>query len=115
MTLTDFLLARIAEDEAVATEATEEWQFSSDEWRLGCDPSVVPHIARHDPARILAECGAKRRIVELHAATWVTPEDWWSCVSCGTAGEYDVFAPCPTLRALASVYRDHPDWSASWD
>src|ERR671914_158660 len=30
-------------------------------------PRFVTHIARHDPARVLAEVEAKRRMIELHA------------------------------------------------
>src|SRR5438067_2058538 len=96
MELAEFLLARIAEDEGVARAATDgRWEvlpywFTSP---LGnpysasvpgvipeeIDPDDAAHIARHDPARVLAECEAKRRIVELHAVVvaneWVNPPD----------------------------------------
>jgi hypothetical protein len=57
-----FLLARIAEDKRIAVDAAggqEVW--SSDE--LGLAAPQAEHVARHDPARILAECAAKRGIV----------------------------------------------------
>ncbi len=82
MTLAEFLLARIAEDEEVAKRAAfgygPAWMSETDDaegWSVvhadgqrdmvGCeDGDVIRHIARHDPARVLAECDAKRRIVE---------------------------------------------------
>lgn len=74
------------------------------------DDSVGPHIARHDPARVLREVEAKRRILYtcdtatrmwLHART----EEYAD----GVADPGDTI-----LRALASVYADHPDFDGSW-
>ena len=61
--LDQFLLARIAEDKRIAADAAtdggrEEWD--ADAYR---PPHVAEHVARHDPARVLAECAAKRRLV----------------------------------------------------
>lgn len=86
--LADFLLARIAEDEAVAEAtspfdddddiAAEEWHEREELW------DAQPHSARCGwrrgeglssdctcgyPAHVLAECEAKRRIIALY-------EDW---------------------------------------
>jgi len=62
--LDQFLLARIAEDKRIAADAAsaggrEEWDAAAD----GRPPHVAEHVARHDPARVLAECAAKRRLV----------------------------------------------------
>lgn len=73
--------------------------------------------------RVLAECAAKRQIVELHQ-----PDDD-KCSVCsheidyasdGYGGEYyenrrtgDDW-PCATLRAIAAVYSDHPDYREDW-
>lgn len=82
MTLAEFLLARIAEDEAVALAASDSpWRTEGSKYVSGAyiisrgGGSVshatevttpdAEHIVRHDPARVLAECEAKRRIVEL--------------------------------------------------
>ena len=186
MTLTDFLLARIAEDEAVARAATGgSWSWDHEDWsdrdmsgfKNGCvdgqdwghhgpdlmssepDPeyggqSIVisssgydadqvivaeadgRHIARHDPARVLAECEAKRRIVELHELwpvlverqptfepiagdlqsltfrasqqiAWLTEQEYRSKFG-------DEPPTAPMLAALATVYADHPDYDESW-
>lgn len=59
------------------------------------------HIARWDPARVLAECEAKRRIVGYHSVP--DPHDHGE----GCPG-------CDTMRALALPYADHPDYRAEW-
>lgn len=86
MDIQEFLLARIAEDEAVARGAIDQtgWWSSPDgrwelvevpyegEWPRSPDAESVMwsdskwavHASRHDPARILAECAAKRVIIE---------------------------------------------------
>ncbi|GAA1138517.1 DUF6221 family protein [Nocardioides aquiterrae] len=89
MTLTDFLLARIAEDVAGAEAADAvpaPWGF----W---------------DDGRVLAECEAKRRIVGLHGR--VDPCDAHDGATLETV-------ECDTLRALAAVYADHPDYREEW-
>jgi hypothetical protein len=86
MTLTEFLLARIAEDERAANA---DWS------NLG-----------YDPARVLAECEAKRRILDLHRSGEV-------CDPCSGWLGTDPAADCPTLRLLALPYADHPDYRAA--
>jgi hypothetical protein len=86
MTLTEFLLARIANDERDARQ-----RIQMGEGRISAY-KVPP------PARIHAECEAKRRIVGLHP-----------CDNCGAA-----FDPCETLRLLALPYADHPDYREEW-
>ena len=106
MTLTEFLLARIAEDEA--------WTAEHPHFGDGSAPDYVPPWW----TRVLAECEAKRRIMALHDFDFVAPagaesswDEFTSCRTCrGDSGEY----PCPTLRALASVYADHPDYRQEW-
>ena len=78
------------------------------------------------PARILAECEAKRRIVAEHTGTvhayfWdgEYEADWCASCSGGNPDGYAIDgdwpeAPCATLRALAAVYRDHPDYQQEW-
>lgn len=58
----------------------------------------VEHVRRHDPARVLAECEAKRRIVARH--------DRDDSTSFGQ--------PCQTLRLLALPYADHSDYRPEW-
>lgn len=126
-TITEFLLARIEEDEADALSAGEGAWFVDGTWwlegvehaRVGPDevafthPGYVSHIARHDPARVLREVKAKRAIMSEHEL-----EDYegvpscWLCAHVFSWGkEPDRPGPCATLRALAAVYADHPDYN----
>lgn len=77
---------------------------------LSMSIATATHVARHDPARVLLECEAKRRIVELHtpAHECTEPGDGFA----GVFGSMDGsrLAECSTLRLLASVYADHPDY-----
>ena len=109
--LTDFLLARIAEDEAAVARPPEVRSMGF------YGASLVPvgghdwgHVAYLSPARVLAECEAKRRIVGLHFA--VTP--YSVCGECGEPDAYPAPWPCSTLRALAAVYSAHPDCREEW-
>jgi hypothetical protein len=132
MTLTEFLLARIAEDEAAARAVPELRDlspyggqesishalntFASEDGypRQKYPPEIPAHYSRHDPARVLAECGAYRAIVELHVRHDWLPVGRDECAECGCADDRSVDWPCPTLRALASVYADHPDYQPEW-
>lgn len=90
MTLTEFVLARVAEDEAAIRADLVGRDFP-------------------DPARVLAECDAMRRIV-------------------GYREQYDhpqtltdlMMYPALTvpldrvLRILAAIWSDHPDFDEAW-
>jgi hypothetical protein len=69
------------------------------------DQGVAQYIARHDPARVLAEVDAKRAIVD-----WVEEcrAFFWQTDSTLTPSAYRVLAP------LAAVYADHPDYREEW-
>lgn len=119
-TLTDFLLARIEEDEAAARlvlryQVLHEEGWSTDKARGFGRQGYV------DQVRAMAECEAKRRIVELHRPRVV--ELWDRCGHPGCEEYHGLRPPpacqecgvssmpgCETLFALASVYADHPDY-----
>lgn len=145
LTISAFLLARIAEDEAVANAATGlswssvvdtpddndhagaiyadgNWDAWVANWDGGSENGA--HIARHDPARILAECAAKRAIVShlapaLHAAeqaerAWVQrPNDpdvaRWEGMKTAVRQAVECI-----VWHLAEVYSDHPDFNDDW-
>lgn len=119
--LTEWLLACIAEDETVAKAAQENSTGGGRWWVDGpaeksrkfwvyatgekfAHVQIADHIARHDPAHVLAVCKAHRAIVE--AAREYSPE-----LEHGDNGEwaFDV-----TLRAIASIYADRPGWREEW-
>jgi hypothetical protein len=187
--ITEFLLARIAEDEAAARAASgwtvqgeigawspvpggDEWAVDDGDFEvevlvalrpdlerpprvleglwgaIACwedlDPEgrryVVPmavHIAQHDPARVLAECEAKRAIIkqyeewpvlversphissdadDLQSMTfritsqiaWVTEREY--------VKRFGVEPPTtPMIRSLAAVYKKHPGYKKEWE
>lgn len=131
MTLTDFLLARIAEDAGIAESvAPAPWRtvdtgddvvvISQDfgEEVASTDSVNVEHIARHDPARVLAECEAKRQIVEAlidaedAVATYNNddpnnPPAYWQ-----EWGNRHALRLAAELLALP--YADHPDYREEW-
>lgn len=110
MTLTEFLLARIAEDEEVAQIKKAQW---GGHWERGDSPRVIGTI---DPNRVLAECEAKRRIVEMGTFD-DSPEsavDFWLKEGKGRTPPQPVGALIGVFRALAAVYSDHPDYDRDW-
>ena len=154
MTLTEFLLARIAEDEAAAAAAVSR-RDGVDKWEaVGSGTVVGPgydkvkhvmlpssedgaarHIARHDPARVLAECESKRRIVTEAFEVAATIDGEWGCCHDAddirrgyrepTPGWGDEPEPLPAdcagpevagkfLQGLALPYADHPDYDEAW-
>lgn len=130
VTLVDFLLARIAEDEAKARAATpspwlphdQGWVDAGGEWIIcapyhGLDISDqdAEHVTRWQPARVLAECDARRRIVELHGFDFAVPIDADSSWEEDTVCRADQAEwPCDTLRLLALPYADHPEYDEAW-
>lgn len=69
----------------------------------GFHPSTAAHVARHDPARVLAEVEAKRRLlvhVDLiwkHSPSPAEARAWQHAV-----------------RHLALPYAGHPDYRQEW-
>jgi hypothetical protein len=100
-TLADFLLARIAEDEAIARAA-----MPIDRPWVSYKGPVGDEIIGMSGSRVLAECEAKRRIVELH------PTGDHDCP--GIDWRDEPVRDCPTLRALALPYAGHPAWREEW-
>jgi hypothetical protein len=114
MTITEFLLARIAEDEQRAASAGHGCGYLLHEHNAGwvevdlpAEHNVRPSyelrfIREHSPDRVLAECEAKRRIV---ADRPLPIGHFWD----GQRAQHD-----NALRFLASVYADHPDYRDEW-
>jgi hypothetical protein len=106
--ITEFLEARIAEDEAqaravLATVAPDEWENPTKWGNFYAED--VAFWDSQTPARILAECVAKRAIVGLHKV---------GADQCDEHNAMFESIPCPTILALAAVYKDHPDYRQEW-
>jgi hypothetical protein len=80
-------------------------------WNVGRPTAVdAAHIALHDPARVLRQVTAYRRILARHSPrpsgppnTWVTPQCGWPSLN-----------PCPDVRDLLSIYSDREGHDPSW-
>jgi hypothetical protein len=63
------------------------------------DPAGAAHIARHDPARMLAEVAAKRRLIE---------------VAVGAIESAQPLTGDRIVRLLAQPYAGRPGWRGEW-
>ncbi|MFF9910637.1 DUF6221 family protein [Streptomyces sp. NPDC013457] len=121
--LVEFLTARLDEDEQtarragdsfrqigetgviVATEGDRAEECASANWA-----GVAEHIARHDPARVLAEVDAKRQIVTAFAEA--RKRDYNEEPANYFAGVHVALGAA--LDFLALPYADHPDYDEAW-
>jgi hypothetical protein len=105
VTLTEFLLACVAEDEAAA----REWQIGG----LKVYDVAITGFGSVTPALVLAQCAAVRAVVALHADhghECATTED----ASGPIYGWYARTHDCQTLRLIAQPYEGRPGWDAAW-
>jgi len=136
--LSEFLLARIAEDEARARAAfgitfvgetpTGDWHALEHEYegiavyhwreRTPASPNpcvettaVTSHITAWSPYRVLAECEAKRQVLTFADEVRAVA----SLAENGAAGASVVVrGGTPILKALALPYANHPDYRPEW-
>ena len=96
MTLSEFLLARIAEDEHAAMVARpDEHSNVRDRSSVTTSFDAAGYaFVRAASGRVARDCSARRRIIEREGS-----------------GDLD---DIPTLRDLAAVYADHPDYDDTW-
>jgi hypothetical protein len=108
VSLTEFLKARLDEDEAYGPRPLEPGEY----------PNVFESHEPGAPARVLREVTAKRAILDRHAPH----ETAFSGLACDWCSE-DVDDrpqiakerwPCPDVLSLAAVYSDHPDYDPGW-
>lgn len=127
--IVEFLKARLDEDEARAQHA-----LNADLDHL---PTVECRCGRRlhlggDADRALREVEAKRRIIAMHhLAELECPQsegDYRCCEEYTCQCQIDALDlrdavevrdqhaewPCPTVRALAAVYADHPEYDPEW-
>lgn len=138
MTITEFLLARIGEDEAVARIDPDDWRFWHDLDGSGEAAERQLHTARcgvlmgefmekcecNARARILAECAAKRGIVEAYEDERQRKNAYNRGYDEGQLNEADLRRRLSSnaryagleiaVLSLASVYADHPDYQPEW-
>ena len=109
-TITEFLLAGFAEEEAVTRKALDmrtgifgerEPDMDFIAWEDIGVPSVVVGVER-----ALADIGAKRAIVEKF--------EWYDDRDYDPENFYRAQALQHAMRFLATVYADHPDYREEW-
>lgn len=111
MDLAKFLLARIADDDRVAkASAKEPYHFYAD-GHYGAVAEFLERWNPVNPACVLAECEAKRRIVERCRETMADYHAGYTGQFQRPRGEVLAEALArDTLRLLALPYADHPDY-----
>lgn len=130
VTLLEFIEARLAEDQAAAEAAMAGpgWYGASHSGQWEQDDASMPgavhdtiggpivfdegapneaqavHIARFDPARVLREVAAKRRLLAYLTALEEKALDnnWWNL---------DTYEP---FQLLATAWSEHPDYDPTW-
>src|SRR4051812_45233684 len=107
--LAEFLLARIAETETIARAAMP----AEGDWVTVTDGSGEEVILGLSGTRVLAECDAKRRIVELYLASregLAEETDQVRRLLAETIADSYV----EVLKQLALLYADHRDYREEW-
>lgn len=119
LTMAQFCAARLDEDEAAARDAyyegqrwiTEEegvYRYPDDELVHMADRKAgARHIARWDPARVLREVEADRKILAEYTAVLKLIELTGSDKSVLRYREF-------VLQHRAAVHSDHPDYNPDW-
>lgn len=119
MAISDFILARVAEEEALA-HAALDGRPADDPWRSRSD---AEHFNRWSPWRVQSACLARRLIVRAHrdAGPRVVRAPGASlevvqatCETCRDPDGQPAHWPCYTLRVLAAEWADHPDFRREW-
>ncbi|MFI8351289.1 DUF6221 family protein [Streptomyces sp. NPDC085596] len=90
--------------------------------RMTGQPSIMTEawfdsrfIAEWNPARVLREIDAKRRLLDLHAPDVMGTHT--SCTECGQGYEMHDWGPaypCTTVRLLAMPYEARPGYREEW-
>jgi hypothetical protein len=122
MTLTEFLLARIAEDETVARATLASFDpldWSGDGWEDAWHmqgpvdgPSGYGSLVV-DPQRVLAQCQAIRAAIEAAWGDHLRIEGEWGM--CKGQEELEAANDYPdVVAALGSIYAGHPDYDETW-
>ncbi len=116
--IAEFLLARIVEDEEAARACAPHlhWPDGGDELPVAIMAhATLRHSRRWDPARVLAECRTKRRLVKLHCAShYCIPHAGHADVGRWYESDHMYPWPCPSLVLLALSHVDHPDYREEW-
>lgn len=122
--LIDFIRARLDEDERTAHEARRgPWHVDGGTvYATHITDQIVDytdsaeHVARHDPARVLAEVDAKRKMIALCGPPLIDVTPFGTAPDAPPETVLGAGEPwgLPVLHLLALPYADHPDYRAEW-
>lgn len=123
-TIIEFLRTRLDEDEQVARKAgPPPWRFGDMQIRDAQGDLVVKHtwpqeaehIARWDPARVLAEVDAKRWMLDTLVPEVEDMDETLHQEFCGRdRPDAHSYIAAQLLARLAQLYTDHPDYDPAW-
>ncbi|MCP2265518.1 DUF6221 family protein [Promicromonospora thailandica] len=120
MTITEFLRARLDEDEVIARMADSAASIPGAGNGAPTSAAFLAqqqrHIVRWSPARVLVDVAAKRQIV---AAYDKFGKIWDQAAGSGHDDQAEVSRNLFSglmiaVRLLAGVYSDHPDYQRDW-
>jgi len=122
MTITEFLEARVSEDEALAALVVQDAEdrnlatWEVDALEVGGSLPGPQMTARFSPARVLAECAAKRAIIMSYRScigaeerTDIAKEFGVKLTVSGMVKGLEL-----AIKFLTTTYRDHADYREDW-
>lgn len=120
-------IAEAQEHQRISLRTVEHTEFPANPISFACslpefvlyadevNPGAGEHIKRHDPARVLRETEVKRSLLRLHGKIQFR---WVGRPLANSKEPYcahdELSFPCPTIRHLAAIYSDHPDYRQEW-
>jgi hypothetical protein len=113
-----WLHVQLDDDERVAREADgfyDDRDLSAELVEEGFDQCVGDLAARWDPARVLADIAAKRRILGLYEAALSAHRAGSLSLRNRTQDEAAVDVLGEAVLALAQPYSGRPGWRQEWD
>lgn len=115
MTLTRFLLERIAESEAAARRQLPGGAHGGPRGQAARTDDATYRRDPADPVRLLAECRVRRELIVL--AYEATGLDETVDMEREAGSRHDsgvLYVGDRILRAMASLYDGHPDFEPAW-
>lgn len=111
MSISEFLEARLAEDEA-ALDAVPVAAKQLDDFDFGGTDDYLRFTMGY--GRAVAECAAKRAIITLAQRAAEDEKEYDDYEWQGTVKRSEPLTGDAVLLALAAVYKDHTDYQEEW-
>lgn len=112
MSIVEFILARIAEDEELAAAAANAMPPVAALPHLVDDDPLALFVGRWNPWRVMALCVLQRQDVLTHRPI-ADGLGGWFCSTCDDRRGKPGW-PCRPLKLLANGWGDHPHFRPEW-